>query len=126
MPTAEGSPRESPLRARDGSVAGGDAAVRDAQGGGARTGGARTGSRRWAWGGLAVVLAGGLGLRAWGIEQGLPYAYNSDEADHFVPHAVKMFEQNTLNPHYFANPPAYTYLLHYLFALYYGGAAGAV
>jgi len=81
-------------------------------------------ARRWTWAGLAVVLAGGLGLRVWGIEQGLPYAYNADEADHFVPHAIKMFEQHTLNPHYFANPPAYTYLLHYLYALVYGGAAG--
>ncbi len=80
-------------------------------------------SRRWAWGGLAVVLAGGLGLRLWGIRQGLPYAYNADEADHFVPHAIAMFG-HSLNPHYFANPPAYTYVLHYLLAVAYGGAAG--
>jgi hypothetical protein len=80
-------------------------------------------SRRWAWAGLAVVLAGGLGLRLWGVRQGLPYAYNADEADHFVPHAIEMFGHD-LNPHYFANPPAYTYVLHYLFALAYGGAAG--
>ncbi len=84
---------------------------------------AGTGSRRWAWGGLAVVLAGGLGLRLWGIGQGLPYAYNADEADHFVPHAIDMFG-HSLNPHYFANPPAYTYVLHYLFAISYGGASG--
>jgi 4-amino-4-deoxy-L-arabinose transferase-like glycosyltransferase len=81
-------------------------------------------SRGWAWAGLAAVLAGGLGLRLWGIGQGLPYAYNADEADHFVPHAVDMFAEGTLNPHYFANPPAYTYVLHYLFALAYGGASG--
>jgi 4-amino-4-deoxy-L-arabinose transferase-like glycosyltransferase len=81
-------------------------------------------SRRWAWPGLAAVLLGGLGLRLWGVGQGLPYAYNSDEADHFVPRAVRMFEQHTLNPHYFANPPAFTYMLHYLFALWYGGASG--
>jgi hypothetical protein len=81
-------------------------------------------SRRWAWPGLAVVLVGGLGLRLWGVAQGLPYAYNSDEADHFVPHAVKMFEQHSLNPHYFANPPAFTYLLHFLFAVAYGGETG--
>jgi 4-amino-4-deoxy-L-arabinose transferase-like glycosyltransferase len=81
------------------------------------------GSRRWAWTGLAVVLAGGLGLRLWGVGQGLPYAYNADEADHFVPHAIAMFG-HSLNPHYFANPPAYTYLLHYLFAVAYGGTAG--
>ncbi len=29
-----------------------------------------------------------------------------------------------LNPHYFANPPGFTYVLHYLFALAYGGADG--
>src|ERR1700733_2211259 len=79
--------------------------------------------RRWAWSGLAVVLLGGLGLRLWGIQQGLPYAYNADEADHFVPRAVGMFGHD-LNPHYFANPPAFTYALHYLFALAYGGTDG--
>ena len=56
------------------------------------------GTRRWAWPGLAVVLLAGLGLRLWGVRQGLPYAYNTDEADHFVPHAVEMFEQGTLEP----------------------------
>jgi len=83
-------------------------------------------SRRWAWPGLVVVLLGGLGLRLWGVGQGLPYAFNADEADHFVPHAIEMFEQGTLNPHYFANPPGFTYLLHGLFAIAYGGASGAV
>jgi dolichyl-phosphate-mannose-protein mannosyltransferase len=82
--------------------------------------------RAWAWAGLAAVLAGGLGLRLWGVRQGLPYAYNADEADHFVPHAVRMFQAGTLNPHYFSNPPAFTYLLHYLFAIYYGGATAVV
>ena len=79
--------------------------------------------RRWAWPALAVVLASGLGLRLWGVAQGLPYAFNADEADHFVPRAVAMFGHD-LNPHYFANPPAFTYVLHYLFALAYGGKAG--
>jgi 4-amino-4-deoxy-L-arabinose transferase-like glycosyltransferase len=83
-------------------------------------------TRRWAWSGLAVVLLAGLGLRLWGVRQGLPYAYNADEADHFVPHAITMFEHGTLNPHYFANPPAFTYVLHGLFAVWYGGAGGAV
>lgn len=81
--------------------------------------------RRWAWGALALVLLGGLALRLWGIRQGLPYAYNADEADHFVPHAIAMFRESTLNPHYFANPPAFTYLLHFLFDVWYGGAQGA-
>ena len=79
--------------------------------------------RRWAWPALATVLAGGLGLRLWGIGQGLPYAYNTDEGDHFLPRAVAMFGRD-LNPHYFANPPAFTYVLHYLFAIAYGGKTG--
>jgi Dolichyl-phosphate-mannose-protein mannosyltransferase len=79
--------------------------------------------RRWAWPGLAIVLAGALGLRLWGVQQGLPYAYNADEADHFVPRAVAMFG-HSLNPHYFANPPGFTYVLHYLFAIAYGGTSG--
>ena len=83
-------------------------------------------ARLWAWPGLAVVLVGGLTLRLWGVQQGLPFAYNADEADHFVAHAIEMFQKGTLNPHYFANPPAFTYVLHFLFALWYGGAAAAV
>lgn len=83
-------------------------------------------TRRWVWAGLALVLLAGLGLRLWGVRQGLPYAYNSDEADHFLPHAVEMFKKGTLNPGYFANPPAFTYVLHGLLALAYGGAGGAV
>ena len=80
--------------------------------------------RRWAWAGLAVILAAGLGLRLWGVRQGLPYVYNIDEATHFVPKAVEMF-QHGLDPHYFANPPAFTYLLHVMYAVWYGGGAGA-
>ena len=79
--------------------------------------------RRWAWPALALVLGGGLALRVWGVRQGLPFAYNADEADHFVPHAVAMFGHG-LNPHYFANPPAFTYVLHYVFAIAWGGADG--
>jgi len=81
------------------------------------------GPRRWAWIGLAAVLASALALRLWGIRQGLPYIYNIDEADHFVPHAIAMFG-HSLNPHYFANPPAFTYALHLLFAVWFGGGAG--
>lgn len=115
MTTAEDS--QAARGGPDASRAGG------AHGHGAEGDGARSGTRRWAWAGLAVVLAGGLGLRLWGVGQGLPYAFNADEADHFVPHAIAMFGHG-LNPRYFANPPAYTYVLHYLFAVSYGGAAG--
>jgi hypothetical protein len=79
--------------------------------------------RRWAWPALAGVLIVAIGLRTWGIAAGLPYVYNLDESDHFVPHAVAMFGHG-LNPHYFANPPALTYLLHLLFAVWFGGGAG--
>ncbi len=73
---------------------------------------------RWA---LLGVLAAGLGLRLWGIKQGLPYSYNSDEAFHFVPKAIGFFGHD-LNPHYFLNPPGYTMLLYVVFSLWFGGA----
>jgi Dolichyl-phosphate-mannose-protein mannosyltransferase len=59
-------------------------------------------------------------LRVWGVKQGLPYSYNVDEATHFVPRAIAFFGHD-LNPHYFLNPPAYSYLLHIVFDLWFGG-----
>ena len=80
---------------------------------------------RWRWWlAVAAVLALALALRLWGIAQGLPYAYNLDEYGHFVPHAIGMFGHN-LNPLYFNNPPALTYLLHIVYAVWFGGR-GAV
>ncbi len=79
--------------------------------------------RRLAWVALAAVLLVALGLRLWGIRQGLPYAYNSDEDSHFVPRAIGMLTLGW-NPHYFANPPAYTDLLRLAFAAWFGGRAG--
>ncbi|HEX4188932.1 MAG TPA: glycosyltransferase family 39 protein [Solirubrobacteraceae bacterium] len=79
--------------------------------------------RRWAWPALAGVLIAAISLRLWGVGQGLPYVYNLDESDHFVPHAVAMFRHG-LDPHYFSNPPALTYLLHVVFAVWFGGASG--
>jgi len=72
------------------------------------------------WSGLGVVLAGGLALRLWGVAQGLPYLYNNDEGADFLPRAVHMF-RGSLNPHYFTNPPAFTYWLHVVFAAWSGG-----
>ncbi|HEY7829965.1 MAG TPA: glycosyltransferase family 39 protein [Solirubrobacteraceae bacterium] len=80
-------------------------------------------SRR-GWLALAAILVGALALRLWGIAQGLPYAYNSDENAHFAPKAIAMFSGG-LNPGYFANPPAFTYLLHVLYAAWFGGGAAA-
>ncbi|MGA9858588.1 MAG: glycosyltransferase family 39 protein, partial [Solirubrobacteraceae bacterium] len=66
-------------------------------------------------------MAAALGLRLWGIRQGLPYSYNSDEATHFVPRAIAFFSHD-YNPQYFLNPPAYSYLLHGVFELWFGSA----
>jgi 4-amino-4-deoxy-L-arabinose transferase-like glycosyltransferase len=58
--------------------------------------------------GLAALAVVALALRLWGIRQGLPWAYNGDEAAHFVTRAVG----HGWEPGYLANPPAYTHLLH--------------
>jgi 4-amino-4-deoxy-L-arabinose transferase-like glycosyltransferase len=68
---------------------------------------------------LGIVLLATFGLRLWGIKQGLPYSYNVDEATHFVPRAIAFFSHD-LNPQYFLNPPAYSYLLHIVFELWFG------
>src|SRR5215208_4350292 len=72
---------------------------------------------------LAGVLLLAFVLRAWGVKQGLPFAYNADENAHFVPKAIGLFG-HSLNPHYFINPPGYTYLLHIVFAVWFGGREG--
>jgi hypothetical protein len=68
---------------------------------------------------LALILGATFLLRLWGIKQGLPYSYNVDEATHFVPRAIAFFSHD-YNPQYFLNPPAYSYLLHIVFELWYG------
>ncbi|HTX44725.1 MAG TPA: glycosyltransferase family 39 protein, partial [Solirubrobacteraceae bacterium] len=70
---------------------------------------------------LGLLLVVTLGLRLWGIKQGLPYSYNSDEATHFVPRAIGFFNHD-LNPNYFLNPPGYSYLLYIVFELWFGSA----
>ena len=77
---------------------------------------------RWAPA-VLLLLAVSFALRVWGAKQGLPYAYNADENAHFVPKAIGLFGHG-LNPHYFVNPPAYTYLLHVVFAVWFGGREG--
>jgi hypothetical protein len=75
---------------------------------------------RWAWPlGVAAVLLVALGLRLVGLKHGLPYVYDADENAHFVPRAVGMFGHG-FNPHYFVNPPAYTYLVHLALTLRFG------
>src|SRR4051812_49194812 len=74
---------------------------------------------------LLGLFAGALVLRLIGLRTGLPYVYNADENSHFVPRAVGMFGHG-FNSDYFVNPPAFTYVLHGLFALRWGTDPAAV
>ncbi len=118
MATAEGGTAPGPASAPRPTVDAGSGAAGSPAGRGGE-------GRAWrpVWLGLALVLLLALGLRLWGIRQGLPYAYNSDEDAHFVPRAIGMFTLGW-NPHYFVNPPAFTDLLHIVFAVWFGGRAG--
>ena len=75
------------------------------------------------WLAVGLLLLGTLLLRTWGSDHGLPYAYNSDENAHFVPRAIGIYGHEW-NPDYFVNPPAYTYLLHIVFTVWFGGREG--
>ena len=76
---------------------------------------------RWA-GALGAILVLALALRLWGIKSGLPYVYDTDEDQHFVPHAIALLGHDG-NPNYFDNPPAYTYLLAVVYEIYFGSRA---
>lgn len=76
------------------------------------------------WGtAVGVLLVFAFILRVWGVKQGLPYAYNTDENAHFVTRAIGLFGHDW-DPQYYVNPPAYTYLLHTVFAVWFGGREG--
>ena len=68
---------------------------------------------------LALILVAGLALRLWNIDYGLPFVYSIDEGSHFTSRAVEMFWQD-LDPGYYQNPSAYTYLIYVLFRVMYG------
>ena len=68
---------------------------------------------------LALIMAAGFALRVWNIDYGLPFVYSIDEASHFTSRAVGMFWQD-LDPSYYQNPAAYTYLAYGLLRLLYG------
>ncbi len=79
---------------------------------------------RLVWGAAvgALLLLAFL-LRIWGNSHGLPYAYNADENAHFVTRAIGLFGHDW-DPNYYINPPAYTYLVHLVLGIWYGGRAG--
>ena len=68
---------------------------------------------------LALILVAGFALRVWNIDYGLPFVYSTDEASHFTSRAVGMFWQD-LDPGYYQNPAAYTYLTYALLRVLYG------
>jgi hypothetical protein len=68
---------------------------------------------------LGAIIAVALALRLWNIRHGLPFAFNADEAEHFVPKAIGMF-RGSLDPGYYENPPALTYLLYLIFNVRFG------
>ena len=68
---------------------------------------------------LALILVAGLGLRVWNNDYGLPFIYSVDEASHFTDRAVGMFREG-IDPGYYQNPAAYTYLVHLLLRGMYG------
>lgn len=78
---------------------------------------------RWGRALWPVALVGlfwlAFGLRAWSLRHGLPYSYNVDEDGHFAPVAVNTV-LNGWNPHYFENPPAFSYLLRLVFQIGWG------
>ena len=55
----------------------------------------------------------------WHNDYGLPFVYSIDEASHFTSRAVEMFWQD-LNPGYYQNPAAYTYLVYGTLRVLYG------
>ena len=75
------------------------------------------------WVAVAALLVFSLLLRTWGSDHGLPYAYNADENSHFVPRAIGIYGHEW-NPDYFVNPPAFTYVLHVVFTVWFGGRDG--
>ena len=79
---------------------------------------------RLVWGAAVTgLLLLAFGLRIWGNSHGLPYAYNADENAHFVTRAIGLFGHDW-DPNYYINPPAYTYLVHLVLGVWYGGRAG--
>ena len=79
---------------------------------------------RLIWGAaVGALLLFAFLLRIWGNNHGLPYAYNADENAHFVTRAIGLFGHDW-DPNYYVNPPAYTYLVHLVLGVWYGGRAG--
>ena len=78
-----------------------------------------TGHELLAYGLLLAICVVGLYLRLRNNDYGLPYVYNYDEAQHFTNKAVTMINGD-LDPGYYQNPSAFTYLVFFLLKVVYG------
>ena len=66
---------------------------------------------------LFGILALALAVRLWGIGFGLPSLYHADEQ--LVVHHALAFGSGDLNPHYFKIPPLVSYVLFFLYGIYF-------
>ena len=68
---------------------------------------------------LGIILIGGLLVRLYGIDWGLPYRYNADESL-FIGRAGYILRTFDFNPHWFGHPGTTTiYLLVIIYSLIY-------
>ncbi|MGZ8666112.1 MAG: ArnT family glycosyltransferase [Solirubrobacterales bacterium] len=74
---------------------------------------------------LGLILLVSLILRLWGAKWGLPFAYLTDEERVYVKGAARMAFEGGIDPHYFQNPPLYTYMLRAVFAVLHPGSEPA-
>lgn len=68
---------------------------------------------------LAAIVVAGLALRLVHNDYGLPFVWSLDESSHFTSRAVLML-RGGLDPGYYQNPSAYTYLVYALLRAYAG------
>ena len=111
MSTVESPPRDADEPPRDAGLGASDSPAEPRR-------------ARLIWGAaVGALLLFAFLLRIWGNGHGLPYAYNADENAHFVTRAIGLFGHDW-DPNYYVNPPAYTYLVHLVLGVWYGGRAG--
>ena len=68
---------------------------------------------------LGAILVAALAIRVWHNDYGLPYVWGIDEGTHFANRAVEMFRAD-LDPGYYQNPAAFTYVLYAVLRVMYG------
>lgn len=67
---------------------------------------------------LPCVMLSAIILRFWGISFGLPFFMHPDE-QLYLPKALKILATRDLNPHYFLQPPLFTYIYSLVMGAYF-------